>query len=750
MAEFLIDKFHIIYRKIIGLFPKIDKSYLLVALFICLCGVGIYKNHYIPAYFEQTSNYYIDESENEVIRLRESGDLLIQRFSMPFNILSGMSFKITSGSTASLRVRLVEGATRKVISQNIIGSSVQTNDSWIYYPIKKIRLKEGKEYELHIAKEPALDKTEVVLCKSNDKDAFGTALLVNGQGQNGNLCFVLHGGNSSSWWVMFSFALLITVLFLIFRAKEDRMDLINLSKDKLFVSVAVCLFYVLFMSNYAYFCAFTDEFDNIRGGILISNGYVLYRDYIVQHTPLMYYLCALFSFLGAENLQQFRLSYYILEGLIFGCLYFRHSECVGKIKMALIVLALAVLIPKTVSNFGHMILSDRFEGVCLIVLLLEYFRYLRTLRIGWVEAWIVSLSVWGCIGVAFVSLYVLIWLALFFIAIEIYSGFHGKFLLKNRVFSYGKILIALLIPITIVILYFYKMDALDAAIRQSYVFNRVVYSKYLGGFGTDVFAPFATAFRYFKSAILEVCTSGRVHDAGKISFILLLATLLPVLLCFRRKYRYLILLPIMIFGATRGLFFHGLATWYVAVFTLFLLTDKIFVKENVLFNLTIGFNNHIRLLNFNKHTCCTIVLVLFLVIFSKYGFRVSYGRIWMHPMYVSPLESYVVTHTNEYEKIGIDAFSYDSLYLLYKKRLPANKGVYMLPWYMEWYEKDNIVGIEALKPSIVVYDEERTVWGRSYFMKAFLSYLKTNYYRLSDTPSDGWTFLVWRRKVISE
>lgn len=62
---------------------------------------------------------------------------------------------------------------------------------------------------------------------------------------------------------------------------------------------------------------FTDECDNIRGGILIAKGRVLYRDYYTQHTPFGYYLCAFFAWLGAKSIQQFRLLYYLFSAILW-------------------------------------------------------------------------------------------------------------------------------------------------------------------------------------------------------------------------------------------------------------------------------------------------------------------------------------------------------------------------------------------------------------------------------------------------
>ena len=70
----------------------------------------------------------------------------------------------------------------------------------------------------------------------------------------------------------------------------------------------------------------------------------------------------------------------------------------------------------------------------------------------------------------------------------------------------------------------------------------------------------------------------------------------------------------------------------------------------------------------------------------------------------------------------------------------------MLPWYMEWYEHDNIDILNKNLPRVVVYNENESALGHSHYAKSFASELKKNYERISNNPKDDWKYIVWVRK----
>jgi 4-amino-4-deoxy-L-arabinose transferase-like glycosyltransferase len=108
----------------------------------------------------------------------------------------------------------------------------------------------------------------------------------------------------------------------------------------------------------------------------------------------MYYLCGLFALFGAGSPEQFRLSYYLFEAVVWSLLYMRHSGLFGKKKMAVLAALECIITPVLFSTGeGRMILSDNMQGLCTVVLVLELLRYLKLKKIGWDNSIIISLAI---------------------------------------------------------------------------------------------------------------------------------------------------------------------------------------------------------------------------------------------------------------------------------------------------------------------------------------------------------------------
>ena len=113
---------------------------------------------------------------------------------------------------------------------------------------------------------------------------------------------------------------------------------------------------------------------------------------------------------------------------------------------------------------------------------------------------------------------------------------------------------------------------------------------------------------------------------------------------------------------------------------------------------------------------------------------------------VSETESKVIELTeNENNKgIYLDLYASPSLYYAYKGRYAINREVYMLPWYMDWYEKDEIDDLFTYNPKVVVYDEEEDAWGYTHYAPAFVTQLEEYYHRLSNNNEKA-GYNIWLR-----
>jgi hypothetical protein len=131
---------------------------------------------------------------------------------------------------------------------------------------------------------------------------------------------------------------------------------------------------------------FADEGDKLAGGLLISRGYVLYRDIFSHHFPFAYYWAALvFRILGPSMLAA-RLSVLWFQMLSFA-LIMRLTR--WYIPTGLAALAWSIL---RHLYFGYMVLYNTFSGLALVVVFaLTMALTARFIRAGWKELMVIGL-----------------------------------------------------------------------------------------------------------------------------------------------------------------------------------------------------------------------------------------------------------------------------------------------------------------------------------------------------------------------
>jgi len=705
-----------------------------VILFMLATAFGLYKTSTKLTFLEYTT---FNDKQNGYTTLFGTGESLSQEFTAPYDILHGIAVKVGTFNRVNnsiWKVTVLDAETNRVIaSQTFFASLLEDN---AYYQIEldqNVRVEKGKQYVFTIQAEEANSTTAIAFYTDTAHQDGNASLKINGTDAQGVLCFKVYGGDIDLWWsgyiilIAIYFAVLLARIFVLQKGGK------NVRNDLLIQCMIVAGVTFLLLFTFSHYGFFTDELDNIHGGIIIANGGVLYKDYITQHTPVTYYLCAIFAMFGASSLEQFRISYYLFEAVVWGLVYFRYSPQIGKKKMFLLPVLETIIISSIIVPQGIQILSDGIQGICTVVMLLEFLLYLKDKKIGWVRSIIMSVCLWGAIGAAFISVYALVWIVLiFFVAEGIYIWKESGFSLQQAVLRYYKLLVSVIVPPVCAVIYFAANGCLRRAFDMFYMFNRDVYPKYTGGFGNTLAQPFVEGVNNFFAVISENVISIMTANAS-VAVILQLAVILGafvLLLQMARKKKYVmtaLLALVMVFSATRGYDFHGLAAWYVAVFIIVL-------HENELFE------------NFRKQG------LAFRGIFAVLLLCTYIGSVTNNLMYkqasISEFEHKIIelTEDKENQNIFYDAYAQESLYLHYKNRNPVNPGIYVLPWYMAWYEQDNINSVLENKPSVVVYNEDVEVWGYQYYSNGLVSVLKENgYERLSQDPNDGWEYCVWVR-----
>lgn len=538
------------------------------------------------------------------------------------------------------------------------------------------------------------------------------------------------GGEKDPWWQnLYTFMIIIVIVYsllliflLIIGKKATLQSAVQAGM------LAVLVFFLLLIYRSGNLAIFTDENDNLRGGIIIAGGGVLYRDYYTQHTPLMYYICSVFAYLGAKSVEQFRILYDLFIALIWVLLYFRNHKIFGN-KLMIILPLFETIIVTAMYPQGAMIMADNVQGICTVVLLLEFLRYRINKKIDVADSCVISLTLWCSIGAAFISAYSIFTVVAGVIFSEIlYWKEKRKISFNSCLKRYWKLLLCCIIPGGIIFCYFGIKKNIGNLYLQAFKFNTDVYPNYyLDGFGKNKIEPFILSVKnfglYIKERIIELSGFYITYDnIMRLSLCLLFVYLLIMLVVKRKNYLEAgIIFLAVCCNASRGINnFHSLPFWYAII-------------AAILF---------ILLLNYKSlFTGKRFSLLIFLLLMCCYPYIADFkDSINVSPQPVSLTEGRVVALTQKGDSIFLDANACDSLYLLYKDRFPVNRTSYILPWYMDWFEEDTLEDIDSKKPEVAVWSIDREVWGITQYGTEIDVYIRENYVKYLDDD------IVWVRK----
>lgn len=686
----------------------------------------------------------VNQSADTIITVDSSDDVLVQDFVMPYDIMQGLSVQIGTfdrDNNSEWDVAVADASTHKIVYSKHFNSSRLVNNVYYYIAFdKNIRLVKNAKYQIRISASKVNADTSLAFYVSKGaKDNL--SLTVAGKKYEGTLCIKIYGGDADLWWTGFSLILCIILFHLMFRILYlSEIRKIKWKNDVVVQSYIVAIISFLLLCTFCSIAPFMDETDNMLGGWVIAHGGVLYRDYVTQHPPFAYYLSAVFALFGAKSVEQFRLSYYLLISVVWGLLYLRHKEQFGKKMFLLPVVESVVINSMVIGNPGRpdcMILSDGIQAICFIALLLEFFTFCKDSTLNWVRAVIVSACIWGSIGSAFLSAFVLIWIAAAFIVEEFKKWRQEGVSLFRLVSRYWKLLTAVAIPLMMALAYFRINDSLQKAVEQSYSFNREIYTNYgIGTIGQSVISPFVFSFRNFFDIITDHFNSlMNAHASTSIVLqLIILITAAAILVGMLMKRKFLkpaLLFCVLCFAGARGNNdFHFLAAWCIAIMIIVLFYDELFESLHKV----------------------SIALLVIVGVYSSSIYVHSVGDNLLYKQKsVTEFEHYMISVTVPYEKMIFDATSCkpwsemcNSLYLLYKKRDIVNRLQYILPWYMDWYEQDTIDDLEKNKPNYVFFCNG---WGSEPYASSLMKKLNQNYQKNSDKQDGAWGSCVWKRNI---
>lgn len=103
---------------------------------------------------------------------------------------------------------------------------------------------------------------------------------------------------------------------------------------------------------------------------------------------------------------------------------------------------------------------------------------------------------------------------------------------------------------------------------------------------------------------------------------------------------------------------------------------------------------------------------------------------------IFPDDKILIDNTKSGDKIFLDIYSLPSLYPTYKNRKIVNKNLFILPWFMEAYEEEQIEELKEKNPKYVVYNykiAEEGVWGVKNYELNLRNYINKNYTQIEDS-----------------
>lgn len=701
----------------------------LLAIFIIIVDVFFLKCFSKkPVYIEYEP---VGKNCTGALDMSDNNFLIEQKIKMPYRIFSGISLKIgTFGRENNSRyeLQIIDITENKLIAEFEFNTS-RASDDKSYELMLDSAPKIDLEHEFKViisAKSPVNSENGVAFYIDNNSEN-GYGLLYNGAPYDANLCMNIYGGNTNSFWVIFTLiceiyisAFIIYVGYLFVKKKNIKSNSI----------VQVGLLGIVVFSILSCFTrmeTFCDEIDNMLGGMLIQRGYKLYVDYKTQHTPISYFLCAVFGIFNPDSVEQYRLVYYMIVSIIYVLLYIRHKDNFGKINMAvlpIIQISFGLLLAKE----SVMLVSDNIQSISLTAMFLEFLQYLKDTKIDWKRSIIISLCICFSFGAAFVSAYAIAAIALgVFIKEIIYWKENRSISLLNIIKRYWKLVVACVIPFGIALCYTIFTHSLTEMYEQAFAFNRAVYPLYMeDGLGSNIFKPLFIGIRNFiqiiPNAIQNIAQNEEILP--EITKILLGLYILIVFIKMISKKEYLKALTVFMFvsfGYTRiNEPFHEISAWFCIITISIIDTD--FRKINDFKNLE------------------NLILTIFIVISISSCFGNLTEYLFKKQESISELEKQVIENTQEGEKIFYDVYSYPSLYFAYKNRLPMNQLSFVLPWYLDWYELDTVNELINEKPNLVIYDEELKAWEISGYDDYFRKVLHENYEQLPNNAK------VWKIK----
>jgi len=267
--------------------------------------------------------------------------------------------------------------------------------------------------------------------------------------------------------------------------------------------------------------------------------------------------------------------------------------------------------------------------------------------------------------------------------------------------------------------------------EQAFLFNTKVYYHYQDGFGTNKIQPFIIGVSSFLS-IIPNCIENILNDKNIqvdiVKLIIMVYFFANILKMVKQKeyWKSSVIILFASFAFARGLDnMHAIAVWFIIISVIVLFSD---IKKELLSN--------------KLKTC--LVLIFMIIIISNHAQKVN-NILFELQKPISIVEQEIIEKTLDGEEIFCDADTCEMIYLIYKNRLPSNKLLFFLPWYMDWYEIETLKQLKENELEIVVFNEEKSKVFEEQF-KAVDSYGELQRYINDNYEKSETSKILWYKK----
>ena len=483
------------------------------------------------------------------------------------------------------------------------------------------------------------------------------------------------------------------------------------------------LLLLLLLVNSTEFLYFTDEADNFLAGMSVAAGKKIYVDFTSQHMPLLYYICGLFSMLGAGNMLQFRLYFYVLFAVLWALLYVRNRDRLGVIGG----LSLPVLyVMNMIGEYNVCVLSDQLQAFGMAVLFLEFCRYYDIKRIDWKMSVWVAAAILLSFGSAFVSAF-----GIFAILVGVIGEEAGESRRSHQKLGvavghffrkYALLLALVLVPLLVCVGYYAVTGHLGDMILGAFTLNTKYYPKY-SGYGSSTLGAFVDPFVTYGKYFIEITTNLMAHKLQYTKELLCYAVNIVFFVhTFRKsKWQAIVLAVFTVWVGSRGFgsVFHALP-YYAVSLCMFASLFRDYTNSTC--------NAHKKSKNVEKLVGIVFVCGSMLVLALPYVQTIprikmleSEWNAQMHPG-EDTYEQYLQLLTDKDEDVLFATV--DFYHGVNAKRCNLNLPV-NVPWTYEAYEEQILETLEEDAPRIMIFNPNYQTWG----------------YELKDYAPEVWNYL---------